>query len=115
MGIIRNGAGRSLYQVGGNVVAEGTLTAGVSPLTVAVDSVLIDNGVLTNGNNGYIINDSTVDTPVSFTVQIAHKGTSYLTAFTVKQGEVFDLAGWDVANIKLTRVSADCAYRIQVW
>jgi len=116
MSIVRNGAGDALFQVGKNCVSEGTLTAGISPLTIDVETTLADqNGEKINGNRGYIANDSSTASPVSFTVQIAHTANNFLTAFTLEQGEVFDLTGWDISQIKLTRVSSDCAYRVQVW
>lgn len=115
MSIDRNGAGRELYPVGKNSVTETTITAGTSPLVIAVSTTLGADGQTTNGNRGYIANDSTAASPVSFRVEIAHTSTDYLTAFTIAQGEVFDLTGWDISTIRLTRVTSDCALRVHVW
>ncbi len=115
MSIIRGGSGRALNQVGKNCVSESTLTAGTSPLVIDVEGTLAQDGQTINGNRGYVSNDSTVASPVSFTVAIAHSSNNFMTAFTLAQGEVFDLTGWDISEIKLTRVGSDCAFRVNVW
>jgi hypothetical protein len=91
-----------------NCVSEGTLIVANSPLVVDVAAVVLKNGV-----NGYITNDSTSALPRSFTVAISHNGSTYDTAFTLEQGETFSLFGRNVSKIKLTRLLADCAYRLQ--
>ena len=63
-----------------------------------------------NANRGYIRVDGTGD----IKVEIAHKGTSYLTQFTLKNADSFDLTGLDVATIRLTWVS-DSGYRLVAW
>lgn len=115
MSIIRGGSGRALNQVGKNCVSESTLTAGNSPLSINVESTLAQDGQTINGNRGYVSNDSTTTSPVSFTVEIAHTTTNFTTAFTLAQGEVFDLTGWDISRIRLTRVGSDCAFRVHAW
>lgn len=115
MSIIRGGSGRALNQVGKNCVSEGTLIAGNSPFVVNVESTLAQDGQNINGNRGYVANDSTTAVPASFTVEISHTATTYTTAFTLAQGEVFDLTGWDISHIRLTRVATDCPFRVHVW
>jgi hypothetical protein len=115
MAIIRGGSGRALNQVGKNCVSEGTLVAGNSPFVIDVENTLAQDGQTINGNRGYVSNDSDTSTPAAFTVEIAHTADDFTTAFTLAQGEVFDLTGWDISEIRLTRVSTDCAFRVHVW
>ncbi len=111
MSIVRNGAGSALFQVGKNCVLESTITAGNSPITVAVDTTIGSSTSPIVGNRGYISND---DGSSSILVKINHSDST-TTAFTLRHGEVFDLTGWDIHNIILTRVVADCVFRINVW
>ena len=115
MSIVRGGSGRALYQVGKNVVSEGTIIAGNSPLTVDVENGLAQDGQTINGNRGYVSNDSTSASPATLLVKIAHTLNNFESQFTVGQGEVFDVTGWDISEIVLTRGSADCPFRVHVW
>ncbi len=115
MSIMRNDAGRGLFQVGKNSVTESTINAGNTPITINVQSDLATDGQVANGNRGYIANDSTVASPATLLVKIAHSTTDFMTQFTLAQGEVFDLTGWDISEIRLTRGTADCAFRVHAW
>lgn len=115
MSIIRGGSGRALYQVGKNSVRETTINAGNSPLVISVENDLAQDGQTINGNMGYVANDSTTASPATLLVEIAHNSTGYETQFTLAQGEVFDLAGWEIATIRLTRGSGDCPFRVHCW
>lgn len=115
MAIVRGGSGRAIYQVGLNSVTESTLTAGSSPLEIAVEDDLAQDGQTINGNRGYVANDSTTGTPASFKVEIAHTFNNWTNQFTLEQGEVFDLSGWDISRIRLTRMGTDCPFRVHVW
>lgn len=115
MAIVRGGSGRAIYQVGLNSVNEGTLIVGNSPLVVDVENDLAQDGQTINGNRGYVANDSTTGTPASLLVEIAHTSNNFTNQFTLEQGEVFDLSGWDISEIRLTRSGADCPFRVHVW
>ena len=110
MSIIRNDQGRPLYPVGStSFVDEATITAGTTPIVLDVESVL-----KFKGNRGYIANDNPAG-GFSLLVEIAHVAGAYLTQFTLKAGEVFDLTGWDVSEIRLTRSGGDCTFRVHAW
>lgn len=49
----------------------------------------------------------------NITVEVGTSG-GYQTAFTIKQGEAFDLDGLTVGRIRLTHTGTDSAYRIVV-
>lgn len=90
---------------------EGTLTAGVSPLTLDVkgDSDPIE-GQPANAHNGYISND----TSASFKVELSRNGTDFGDETTIKGNEIYTLEKKDIAKIRLTRITTDIAYRIEV-
>ena len=115
---IANDTGKPLYptNTGTNVVDEDTnFIAGDSPHIIDVNSGL--GGV--NGNRGYIAVDGTGD----LLVRLSHKDTTFMTQFTLKgtggvvgvKGEVFDLTGWDIDQIRLAHSGTNTAYRVQVW
>ena len=108
MSIIRNAAGDPLYPSAKNFVAEDTsFVAGDSPVALDVNAALVTG----NGNRGYIVVDGSGD----IAVEISHVDTNYETSFTLKNGEVFDLTGWDVDTIRLTHSGTDSAYRVHCW
>lgn len=104
MSVQRTGAGHPLYPARHETfVSEDTsFVAGDSPVTLDVNATL-----RRNANQGFIINDGAGD----FTVAISTDGTNFGTAFTMKAGETFDLAGENVDSIRITRV-ADSSYRV---
>ena len=107
MAIIRNAKGSPLYPVGKMKVSEDTsFVAGDSPVVIDVNDAL---GV--NGDNGYIVVDGAGD----ILVEISHVGTSYLSQFTMKSGEVFSLQGMDVDTIRLTHSGTDSKYRVNAF
>ena len=110
MSIMKNAAGNPIHSCRGYMcVAESALTVATSPVTVAVSTGL--GGGTARGNRGYIANDGSSD----MTVELALEGTNYLTAFTVKNGDTFDLTGFNISNIRLTRGAGDTNYRVVVW
>lgn len=115
MSIVRGGSGRALYQVGKNSVAEATIIVGNSPFVIDVENDLAQDGQTINGNRGYISNDSDSASPSTLLVEIAHTSNNFETQFTLNQGEVFDVTGWDISEIRLTRGDDDCPFRVHVW
>jgi hypothetical protein len=110
MGIMKNSAGNAIYSCRSVMsVNEGTLTAGNSPVTCPVSANL--GGGTNRGNAGYIANDGSG----SIQVEIAQEGTSYMSPFTLKSGENFDVTGMNISNVRLTRLGADANYRVVIW
>ena len=105
MSVQRTGAGHPLYPARHETfVSEDTsFVAGDSPATLDVNATL-----RRNANQGHIINDGAGD----FTVQISVDGTNYGTAFTMKAGEVYDLAGENVDSIRITHGGTNSSYRV---
>lgn len=83
-----------------------SFVAGDSPATLDVNNYLGSNG-----NRGYVVNDGTGD----FTVEISHDGTTFMSDFTLKSGESFDLTGLEVDSIRLTHGGTNSSYRINCW
>lgn len=90
-------------------VHESTLTVGTSPLIIDVASDL--GGGTNRGNMGYIANDGVND----MLVEIALESTNYMSQFTVKNGENFDVIGMNLSKIRLTRSGGDTNYRVVVY
>jgi hypothetical protein len=85
-----------------NKTYEGTLTAGVSPLTIDFNA---DAG--RNSREGWIANDGAGDILVAF----SRDGITFGDNWTMKTGELTNLANFDIDQLRLTHV-ADANYRV---
>jgi hypothetical protein len=81
---------------------EGTLTAGVSPLVIDFNA---DAG--RNSKEGWMTNDGAGDISVAF----SRDGTTFGDNWTMKSGELTNLANFDIDSLRLTHI-ADANYRI---
>ena len=82
---------------------EGTLTAGVSPVLCEFNAAQSFNAC-----QGWINNDGPGDILASFT----RDGSVYGDLWTIKQGELTSLKGFDIYTLRLTHSGADAAYRV---
>lgn len=87
------------------ITEDTSFVVGDSPAVLSVNTNLGRNA-----NNGYITNDGTG----SFTVEISTDGTTYGTAFTLKQGETLSLLNREVNKLRIIHV-ANSAYRVNAW
>jgi hypothetical protein len=108
-----NDKGNALFPTQGvNFVNEDTLTAGNSPITLAVSNGLAQTGnAARNAGRGYLANDGTGDILVSVSVD----GTNFWTDFTVKANEKLDLTGAEVNLLRLTHTGTDADFRVNLW
>ena len=81
---------------------EGTLTAGVSPLIIDFNS---DAG--RNSKEGWVACDTQ-----SMLVAFSRDGVTFGDNWTMKSGELTNVANFDIDQLRLTRISADAEYRI---
>lgn len=90
---------------------ENTLTAGVSPLDLDIETDMGRTGV-----SGYVINDGNSSAPTTgtFTVTIFRTGILSGEAFTLKPEEILELDHLKVSKIRLTHGGTDSDYRINV-
>lgn len=110
MGIMKNSAGNPIHSCRGLMsVTETTLTAGVSPYVIDVATGL--GGGTNRGNRGYIANDGGAD----MLAEIALEGSNYMTQFTIKNGDNFDITGMNLSKIRLTRSGSDTNFRVVAW
>ena len=82
---------------------EGTLTAGNSPILINFYSAQGFNSI-----QGWINNDGIGDILVAF----SRDGVTFGDNWTMKQGELSNLKGFDIHTLRLTRVAADANYRV---
>lgn len=85
-----------------NKTYEGQITAGVSPVTIDFNA---DAG--RNSREGWIANDGAGDILVAF----SRDGVTFGDNWTMKTGELTNLANFDIDTLRLTHV-ADADYRI---
>jgi hypothetical protein len=102
--IIKSGTGTAVYSGGQYHYEEDTsFVTGESPYAIDFDSEIGKPA-----SNGYVINDGAGNFTIAFKKK---NGGDYGDEITMKSGEIFDLKGKDVAQLRITWV-ADSSFRV---
>jgi hypothetical protein len=83
---------------------EATLVAGVSPLIIDFNS---DAG--RNSKEGWIACDGVT---LEMTIAFSRDGATFGDDWTIRSGELTNLANFDIDQLRLTHTGDDCPYRI---
>jgi len=84
-------------------VSDTSFVSGDSPVTLDINAALGRNAEM-----GFIICDGLGD----FTIELSDDGSSFGSAFTLKDGETFSIEGMSVDSIRITHSGTDSAYRV---